>query len=79
MTLPVPLRVDELRVHGEEVVGLGVELAADPGELVGDVHVGPLHESLEHPAAVGTHAARAVAERPGADTGLEVDRRHDVE
>ena len=50
LALPVALREHELRVDREEVVGLGAELAADAGQLVRDVHVGPLHEPFEHVA-----------------------------
>ena len=59
LALAVALGEHQLRVQGEEVGGLGAELAPDAGELIRDVHVGPLHEPLEHGAARGLSSRRA--------------------
>jgi len=53
LALTVTFGKDELRVECEEVVGFGPQLAPDPGKLIGDVHVGPLHETFEDRAARG--------------------------
>ena len=61
LALAVALREHELRVEREQVGGLGVELAPHARELIRDVHVGPLHEPLEHgPARVGVVTSSAM-------------------
>ena len=50
--LSVSARVDEARIDRAQIGGLDAQLAAHLRELVGDEHVGPRDEPLEHGPAV---------------------------
>ena len=63
LALAVALGEHELRVQREEVGGLGAELAPDAGQLIGDVHVGPLARGARTPPGprASSHRARCRA------------------